>query len=111
MGTVREENEMSRYIDAEALIADMRERYCKPCQERKEDYNGVRCRACWVDDAMDDVDGFADNSIDIVRCKECRYCKRKKGTFKGEPIIFYRCEENNRDVENDDYCSYGERSE
>lgn len=47
--------------------------------------------------------------IDIVRCKECRYCKRKRGTFKGEPIIFYRCEENNRDVENDDYCSWGER--
>ena len=47
--------------------------------------------------------------IDIVRCRECRYCKRKHGTFKGEPIIFYRCEENNRDVESDDYCSYGER--
>ena len=46
---------------------------------------------------------------DLVRCKECRYCKRKNGTFKGEPIIFYRCEENNRDVENDDYCSWGER--
>lgn len=46
---------------------------------------------------------------DLVRCKECRYCKRKNGTFKGEPIIFYRCEENNRDVESDDYCSYGER--
>lgn len=49
-------------------------------------------------------------SIDIVRCRECRYCKKKRGTFKGEPIIFYRCEENNRDVESDDYCSYGERS-
>lgn len=49
-------------------------------------------------------------TIDIVRCKECRYCKRKRGTFKGEPIIFYRCTENNRDVESDDYCSWGERS-
>lgn len=48
--------------------------------------------------------------VSVVRCKECRYCKRKKGTFKGEPIIFYRCEENNRDVESDDFCSYGERS-
>ena len=47
--------------------------------------------------------------IDIVRCRECRYCKMKRGTFKGEPIIFYRCEENNRDVESDDYCSWGER--
>lgn len=48
-------------------------------------------------------------SGELVRCKECRYCKRKRGTFKGEPIIFYRCEENNRDVESDDFCSYGER--
>ncbi len=47
--------------------------------------------------------------IDIVRCRECRYCKRKRGTFRGEPIIFYRCEENNRDVESDDFCSWGER--
>lgn len=51
------------------------------------------------------------DSIDIVFCKECRYCKMKRGTFKGEPIIFYRCTENNRDVENDDYCSYGERDD
>lgn len=49
------------------------------------------------------------DSIDIVPCKECRYCKRKKGTFKGEPIIFYRCTENNRDIESDDYCSWAER--
>ena len=46
---------------------------------------------------------------ELVRCSECRYCKKKRGTFKGEPIIFYRCEENNRDVENDDFCSWGER--
>ena len=48
-------------------------------------------------------------SGELVRCKECVYCKRKRGTFKGEPIIFYRCEEHNRAVENDDYCSWGER--
>lgn len=46
---------------------------------------------------------------ELVRCRECRYCKRKRGTFKGEPIIFYRCEENNRDVESDDFCSWAER--
>jgi hypothetical protein len=49
------------------------------------------------------------DAVSVVRCKECRYCKRKRGTFKGEPIIFYRCEENNRDVDSDDFCSYGER--
>lgn len=48
--------------------------------------------------------------IDIVQCKDCHYCKKKHGTFKGEPIIFYRCTENNRDVESDDFCSLGERN-
>ena len=40
-------------------------------------------------------------SIDIVRCKECKY--RKKNGF---------CLEHNRYEKNDNgYCSYGERSE
>lgn len=94
---------MSRYIDAEALIADMRERYCKPCQERKEDYNGVRCRACWVDDAMDDVDGFGDNGIDIVRCKECRHWQNKYGDSA--------CMLMDAWIDADGFCSYGERRE
>ena len=46
---------------------------------------------------------------ELVRCKECKHCKRKKGVFRGEPIFFYRCEEHNRDVESDDFCSWGER--
>ena len=66
MGVHDKWGEEMRIIDADALIADMQERYCKPCKERKEDYNEVRCRACWVDDAIDDVDGFADNAIDAV---------------------------------------------
>lgn len=48
-------------------------------------------------------------SIDIVRCGECKHCKKNRGTFRGEPIFFYRCAEHSRDVESDDYCSWGER--
>lgn len=51
------------------------------------------------------------DAVSVVRCKECKHCKKKKGTFRGEPIFFYRCEEHNRDVESDDYCSWGERSD
>ena len=97
---------MSRYIDADAFIADMQERYCKPCKERKEDYNEVRCRACWVDDAIGDVDGFADNAIDavsVVRCKECKHYKILEAV--------YDCEMGLTNVAIDDYCSYGERSD
>ena len=85
---------MSRYIDADAL---------------------EECSAFWLvgvkGKALDTFIKFSEvPTIDIVRCRECRYCKKKRGTFKGEPIIFYRCTENNRDVESDDFCSYGERS-
>ena len=79
---------MSRYIDADAL-------------PRHGQRGGI---VHWKD--IDDAP-----SIDICFCKECRYCKKKRGTFKGEPITFCRCEENNRDVESDDFCSYGERLE
>ena len=74
-----------RIIDGDKLIADMQERYCKPCKERKEDYNGVKCRACWVDDAMDEVDGFADNCIST---KQIKYYDEEENVWKiGEVIV------------------------
>lgn len=99
---------MSRYIDADALIADMQERYCKPCKEKGEDYNEVRCRACWVDDAIGDVDGFGDNSIDIVFCEDCP--KHKVVPF-GENACFYWCDLRGHAINPDDFCSYGERKD
>ena len=103
---------MSRYIDADALIADMQERYCKSCKEKGEDYNEVRCRACMVDDAIDDVDGFADNSIDIVRCAECKYFidnlteNDTDETYDACRWDWKRCI-----PKADDFCSYGERED
>ena len=96
---------MSRWIDADALTADIQERYCKPCKERKEDYNEVRCRVCWVDDAMDEIDGFADNSIDIVRCGECKWSKAN-GTYQWCGRL-----DSTARITADDFCSYGERLE
>ena len=29
---------------------------CKPCKERKDDYNGVRCRTCQYGDEIDDIE-------------------------------------------------------
>ena len=39
---------MPRYIDADALIEDIKRVYCTDCNN----YGGVRCRACGTDDAM-----------------------------------------------------------
>lgn len=46
--------------------------------------------------------------IDIVQCGKCRYCKMKRTAFKGEPLLYYKCELLEREVEYDDYCSWGE---
>lgn len=47
---------MTEYIDCMKLIADMEKRYCEPCVANKKDYNGAGCRACWVNDAIGEVD-------------------------------------------------------
>lgn len=87
---------MSKYISEEILLEDLWDSKCESDILR-------RVRQAIVDEIIG-IEG-----IDICFCKECKHCKRKNGTFKGEPIIFYRCTENNRDVESDDYCSWGER--
>ena len=54
---------MPRYIDADAFDADCRKRYCTDCNN----YNGVKCRACWVDDMLGDVEDAPTVSPDEVR--------------------------------------------
>lgn len=44
-----------RLIDADALIAQIEKNICEPCKERKQDYNGIRCRACQYGDEIDDI--------------------------------------------------------
>ena len=57
---------MPRYIDADALIDDLMERYCKECNKRKGIKNGkyriiyeigeAPCRACEVDDVKAELE-------------------------------------------------------
>lgn len=46
---------MSDYISREAFVADCEGRYCAPCKEQGKDSNGMKCRACWVDDMLGEV--------------------------------------------------------
>lgn len=41
-----------RLIDADALVENIKRVYCTDC----DSYNGVRCRACGTDDALDMID-------------------------------------------------------
>lgn len=40
------------YLERNALIERIKKSYCKDCQN----YNGVRCRACGIGDAIDVVE-------------------------------------------------------
>lgn len=85
---------MSRYIDADAIIE-------KKWQAESE--------ACFY--ALEDVVSVTDieeaPTIDIVRCKECKY------HFYDESNDCKMCyiHEYGEIWEDDDYCSYGERED
>ena len=90
---------MSRYIDAEWLL-----NFFEPYPDDYHTPLGT-LRAC-VDDAP---------SIDIVRCKECRWYKKWKTIGRDDGYCEYA--RNTQDglqyinVNPDDFCSYGERRE
>lgn len=103
---------MARYIDADALIENIKRVYCTDCNN----YNKVRCRACGTDDAMTMIeDAPTADVVEVVRCKDCRFCKNlpnglcyawtepyaNERGYKGEA----HC------VEPDDFCSMGQRKE
>ena len=78
------ENE-KRLIDANALLHDNEQYFCKPCKEKGHDYHEVACRACWVDDmriAIDDAPTV--DAVEVVRCRDCKhydtnYCSDGQG--------------------------------
>ena len=46
---------MAEYIEREAFLKDIEERYCLPCKDAGRDHNGCKCDVCWVDDMRGDV--------------------------------------------------------
>lgn len=92
---------MSRYIDADELLMAF--------GEVRADYNCFneleRPRYEMWSNAIDFINTMAKSSIDIVKCKECRWARPK--TLKGETgyrCLFYRT----RKAHNG-YCDCGER--
>lgn len=98
---------MAEYIEREALIADIENRYCRPCEAEGKDYNHIRCRACWVDDMVGEIDEAPTiDAVPVVRCKDCKH---------GEPSNIRRgwryCGLHITHHSGDNFCSYGERKE
>ena len=69
---------MAEYIDREAFKKSVEERYCLPCKAEGKDYNGCRCRACWVDDMLDEVDCFQ-TAADIAPVRHGRWEEASDG--------------------------------
>ena len=91
---------MDEYIDRGRFKESVEERYCKPCKAEGKDYNGCRCRACWVDDMIDEVDCFQTADVaHVVRCKECKHTGGDFVCYRGV-MVQHKPE---------DFCSYGER--
>lgn len=101
---------MAEYIDREAFKKSVEERYCKSCKADGKDHNGCWCRACWVDDMIDEVECFqpADVAL-VVRCKDCKHydmgvCLKIYSDGNVHPEAW-------QSRKPEDFCSYGERRE
>ena len=83
-----------RLIDADALLDDLMERYCKACDRRRGIKSGkwrviyeigeAPCRACGVGDMMDELEEMPSAErtghwrrvgarVDLVECSACGY--------------------------------------
>ena len=54
---------MAEYIERKALMRRIKEIHCAEC----DSYDGVRCRACWVDDTLDYIDSEPAADVAPVR--------------------------------------------
>ena len=54
---------MTEYIEREELMHRIKEIHCAEC----DNYHGVRCRACWVDDTLGYIDSEPPAEVALVR--------------------------------------------
>ena len=100
---------MAECIEREAFKKSVEEHYCKPCKVEGKDHNGCWCRACWVDDMLDEVECFQPSDVTLVtRCKNCKFSHADEHgrTCEG---YWFELSEYAVSVKDDAFCSYGER--
>ena len=93
---------MSRYIDADLLLAKCRR---NPLFEKCEKDKGM----VYIERSIIDDTPTAD-VVEVVRCKDCKHYKVRDGVHYGTRTIKSCCRSANKKVSENDYCSYGERS-
>ena len=105
---------MARLTDADKRIAEIKKQYCTDC----ENYGGVKCRACWVDDAMRLIDDATTvDAVEVVRCRECKHSTlpslvtQRYGVPGTMTCHNHNSPCNKRNVKGECFCPYGERKE
>ena len=82
---------MSEFIDREKAIANIKAAYCCGC----EHYNGVRCRACQIMDAMDVLEDEPAVVPDVQRWRDP---DKDPPKVEEEVLILYRNEISGYDI-------------
>lgn len=101
---------MDEYIDRKAFKKSVEEHYCKPCKAEGKDHNGCWCRACWVDDMLDEVDCFQP-AADVAPVVHGRWIDilnvdmvSKTGECLGNATVCSVCLYINQDLFKTNYC-------
>ena len=76
----------------------------KMCELCNQDYSDVPCEPsdCVFYNAIETVPAI--DAVPVVRCRECIYC-----SWQGDNLVY--CDNFERDMMPDDFCSVGERKE
>ena len=72
---------MKEYVERDALMLRIKEIHCAEC----DSYNGLRCRACWVDDALDYID--SEPAADVAPVRHGRWIEKETYNL----CIMYDC--------------------
>lgn len=111
-----------RLIDADALMNEVLERYCRNCGRRKGLKKGKRiilyaigeapCRACDRDDMKDEIDNAPTiDAAPVVRCKDCVHAN-----ITEEGYLYGTCNHRLKGgighlITPQFFCAYGERED
>ena len=93
---------MSRYIDADKLMLDIR-------LDKRPTFRGAKIPPS----VKETMFAYLDSAphIDIVRCKECDMSEVYQSDSNGVMARYCKAFTPTRMVADDDFCSYGERKE
>ena len=77
--------EYAEYIEREALMRRIKEIHCAECNS----YHGLKCKACWVDDALDYIE--SEPAADVAPVRHGRWSRFYKSGVKVDEGFVSSC--------------------